>query len=184
MASTAPCGASPAWTGNINLGSPLDGWVPVQENRCGTTVQVQPENDVTICNGQSVEATNDDATVTSLAMYPKQPFDIAGRTGTVVFDVSNNSQGTHAAWPEFWYTDQPVPAPFVHEEPGRVHLATGWGYGSARSARPARAPTAAPPARAPTRGPSSSVDSAVVVRNYESYDSFMGTEWQPDGQAP
>jgi hypothetical protein len=45
-------------------------------------------------------------------MYPKQPFDVAGgRTGTVVFDVSADSQGAHAAWPEFWWTDQPVPAP-------------------------------------------------------------------------
>src|SRR4029450_7632234 len=36
---------------------------------------------------------------------------IAGRTGTVVFDVSGDSEGPHAAWPEFWWTDQPVPAP-------------------------------------------------------------------------
>ena len=47
-------------------------------------------------------------------MYPKQPFDFAGRTGTVSFDVSNDTQGTHAAWPEFWITDTPVPAPFNH----------------------------------------------------------------------
>jgi hypothetical protein len=46
-----------------------------------------------------------------VALYPKQPFDIAGRTGTVVFDISADSQGPHAAWPEFWWTDQPVPAP-------------------------------------------------------------------------
>ena len=44
-------------------------------------------------------------------MYPKQPFDFAGRTGTVVFDVSADSEGPHAAWPEFWITDQPLPAP-------------------------------------------------------------------------
>ena len=47
-------------------------------------------------------------------MYPKQPFDWAGRTGTVAFDVSNDTQGAHAAWPEFWITDTPVPAPFSH----------------------------------------------------------------------
>ena len=57
-------------------------------------------------------------TVTSLAAYPRQPFDFAGRTGTIVFDVSNDSQGTHMAWPELWVTDQPVPDPFVHEGPG------------------------------------------------------------------
>ena len=44
-------------------------------------------------------------------MYAKQPFDNAGRTGTVVFDVSADSQDAHAAVPEFWWTDEPVPAP-------------------------------------------------------------------------
>ena len=74
-----------------------------------------------ICNGQLREATNDNpsgvfdnGTVTVLAMYPKQPFDFAGRTGTVSFDVSNDSHGTHSAWPEFWMTDLPIPAPFGH----------------------------------------------------------------------
>ena len=40
-----------------------------------------------------------------------QPFDFAGRTGVVAFDVSDNTQGAHAAWPSFALTDQPVPAP-------------------------------------------------------------------------
>jgi hypothetical protein len=44
-------------------------------------------------------------------MYPRQPFDFAGRTGTVVFDVSDNSQGSHGAWPAFAITSLPVPAP-------------------------------------------------------------------------
>jgi hypothetical protein len=44
-------------------------------------------------------------------MYPRQPFDFAGRTGRVVFDVGNDTQGSHMAWPEFVLSDQPVPAP-------------------------------------------------------------------------
>src|SRR5262249_30048929 len=40
----------------------------------------------------------------------KQPFDFNGRTGTAVFDVTADSDGTHAAWPEFWITEKPVPA--------------------------------------------------------------------------
>ena len=72
---------------------------------------VLPPNDVRIIDGQLVEAANDDEYQTTLAMYPKQPFDFAGRTGVVTFDVSANSEGIHAAWPEFWITDQPVPAP-------------------------------------------------------------------------
>ena len=47
-------------------------------------------------------------------MYPKQPFDFAGRTGTIGFDVSNDTHGTHAAWPEVWMSYKPVPAPFNH----------------------------------------------------------------------
>ena len=69
-------------------------------------------NDVQICNGQVVESVNDSSNQTVLAMYPRQPFDFAGRTGVVEFDVSNNTQGPHGAWPAFALTDQPVPAPY------------------------------------------------------------------------
>jgi hypothetical protein len=74
---------------------------------CSGTSTVVPPHDVVVCNGQLREATNDNAsgtfeagTVTVLAMYPKQPFDFAGRTGTIGFDISNDTHGTHAAWPE------------------------------------------------------------------------------------
>jgi hypothetical protein len=95
---------------------------PVHFQACdGTTPLVAPDNDVMVCNGQLREALNDDLSgvldsgvVIALAMYPKQPFDFAGRTGTVSFDVSNDTHGGHAAWPEFWFTDLPIPAPFVH----------------------------------------------------------------------
>lgn len=88
-----------------------DPWYPVQENQCGRTVTVQPEADMHICNGQFVDAINDGGSTATAAMYPTQPFDIAGRTGTVVFDVNADAFGNHGAWPAFTYTDQPVPAP-------------------------------------------------------------------------
>jgi hypothetical protein len=162
-------------SGNVNLGGANDAWAPTQEDQCGTDVQVQPENDVTICNGQLVEASDDGGTVTTLAMYPRQPFDIAGRTGTVVFDVSNNTQGSHAAWPEFWYTDQPVPAPFVHEATWQATPRNGFGV---RFAAVCAAGTGADcGANCPNTNtvPVFTVDSADVVRDYESYDSFVGT---------
>jgi hypothetical protein len=88
---------------------------------CNGTVTVSPPNDVMVCNGQLREATNDNplnvfdaGQVLTLAMYPKQPFDFAGRTGTISFDISNDSHGSHAAWPEFWMSNLPVPAPFNH----------------------------------------------------------------------
>jgi hypothetical protein len=76
---------------------------------CGTTAWVAPPNDVRICNGKLFESVNDGAQVANLDIYPKQPFDFAGRTGKVTFDVSADSDGPHGAWPEFVITDKPVP---------------------------------------------------------------------------
>jgi hypothetical protein len=105
-------------TGNNNISGLLDDWKPSQIDACGTLQASQPDGtDVLVCNGQVREATNDDHTVTTLALYPRQPFDFAGRTGTVSFDVSNDSFGSHDTWPEFWITDQPVPAPQAHNMP-------------------------------------------------------------------
>jgi hypothetical protein len=109
-------GVSRASGGGNNLGQGFaDAWGSTAEIECGQTAVVQPEGDINICGGHLVEATNDDHDATGLAMYVKQPFDIAGRTGTVVFDVSNDSSGTHRAWPELWFTDTPVPVPLVKD---------------------------------------------------------------------
>jgi len=92
-----------------------DQWTAAPMTDCGNPT-VLPERDFIICNGQAAEAVNDDTEFgTELAAYPKQPFDIAGRTGTVTFDVTADSEGPHAAWPAFIYTDQPVPAPYKIE---------------------------------------------------------------------
>jgi hypothetical protein len=101
--------------GDANLGQQqYNAASPTTLEKCGQSVQVRPPNDVAICNGQVAEAVTDEHSVSALAMYPKQPFDIAGRTGTVAFDVSDDSHGNHRSWPEVWYTDQPVPVPFTH----------------------------------------------------------------------
>jgi hypothetical protein len=108
--------------GAVNLGqASYNLWNQTRIVNCdGTTSTVTPPNDVIICNGQLREALNDNGSgvfegggVYVLAMYPKQPFDFAGRTGTISFDVSNDTDGPHSAWPEFWVTDAPVPAPFA-----------------------------------------------------------------------
>jgi hypothetical protein len=80
---------------------------------CAGSTPVFPPFDVIICNGRVRASQWDMGGVTMLAMYPKQPFDFTGRTGTVSFDVTNDTSGAHGAWPEFWITDQPVPVPFV-----------------------------------------------------------------------
>lgn len=95
--------------GQINPGSYNDSVPQISMSGCGTTAWVFTPQDVRICNGKMFEAVNDGGGVVSLHTYPKQPFNFAGRTGKVVFDVSSDSDGTHGAWPEFIITDKPVP---------------------------------------------------------------------------
>lgn len=147
---------------------------PTMMQFCGQSVQVQPPNDVAICNGQLVEAQSDQHGVTSLAMYPKQPFDIAGRTGTITFDVSDDSHGNHRAWPELWYTDQPVPAPFVHFSSLQSVPRNGFGVRFAAYCPP-NVPGCGVRFICPDEPADVgviTVDSAVVVNEYVSDDSF------------
>jgi hypothetical protein len=115
----APAGNPATRTGDLNptlwgVSRTRVSGVGVSNDWLTTTLNgatVAPPRDVQIVNGQLVEAISDGGGQAMLAMYPKQPFDIAARTGTATFDVANDSQGIHAAWPEFWWTDQPVPDP-------------------------------------------------------------------------
>jgi hypothetical protein len=134
---------------------------------CGAGNANYPGN-IGVCNGQLVDSVNDGGTVTSLAMYPRQPFDFAGRTGTIAFDVSNDSQGTHAAWPELWVTDQPVPDPFTHEASWQSQPRNGFGVRFAGCSN----------GTCPDGNNGVGVDSAVVVNNYLVNDSFNGGSLQ------
>jgi hypothetical protein len=142
---------------------------------CGGTSTVLPPHDVIVCNGQLREATNDNesgvfdaGTVTVLAMYPKQPFDFGGRTGTIGFDVSNDTHGIHAAWPELWVTDKPVPAPFTHTGSFISLPQHGFGIRFGAQALPGQYGFC-PNFDNTTRW---TVDSAVAVRNYVYDDTF------------
>ncbi|MDQ6616239.1 MAG: hypothetical protein M3083_16245 [Actinomycetota bacterium] len=106
-------------------------------------------------------------------MYPKQPFDIAGRTGTIAFDVSNDSHGNHRAWPEVWYTDQPVPAPFDHFSSLQSVPKNGFGVRFAGFCAANQLDCRVNCPTEPTNVAVTSVDSAVVVNNSVSNDSFM-----------
>jgi hypothetical protein len=110
--------------------------------------------DVIVCNGQLRESVDDNHDVSVLALYPKQPFDFANRTGTVAFDVTNDTTGNHGAWPEFWVTDQPVPAPSSHLIPCDLCTLPRNGFGIRFAA---------------DRGSCGNgwrADGAIVVRNY------------------
>jgi len=158
--------------GNANFGPGMyNGWAATTLQTCNGTTTVTPPNDIMICNGQLREASNDNPTgayeaggVTTLAMYPKQPFDFAGRTGTVSFDISNDAHGTHSAWPEFWLTNLPVPTPFNHFDSWQALPQHGLGI------RFAAAVSAGGYGFCPNGNNLDkrrwTVDSAVVVRNY------------------
>lgn len=164
--------------GPLNFGQgQYDAVSPTMMDRCGAHVQVLAPHDVAICNGMLVDAQYDQHGVTSLAMYPKQPFDFAGRTGRVVFDVSDDSHGNHRAWPEFWMTDRPVPAPFTHFSSLQEVPFNGFGVRFAAYCPPS--PPGDPGCGVrficpdePLSVPVVTVDSAVVVTDYQSNDSF------------
>lgn len=120
-------GISRISTGHTNISqNELNDWLtpvgyvtcnPPSGNHCSSGTKVpgvnftQTPGDVKVVNGRLFEAVADGGdTKTQLEMYPKQPFDWNGRTGNIVFDVSMDSDSPHAAWPEIWITDRPVPA--------------------------------------------------------------------------
>jgi hypothetical protein len=160
-------------SGYVDIGKGVyNGWATTRLlQTCNGTTTVTSPNDIMICNGQLREASSDnysgvfdDGTVTLLAMYPKQPLDFAGRTGTVSFDISNDSHGIHAAWPEFWLTNLPVPTPFNHFDTWQALPEHGLGI------RFAAAVSAGQYGICPNGNNLDkrrwTVDSAVVVRNY------------------
>ena len=44
-----------------------------------------------------------------LSLAPRQPFDFAGRTGTIVYDVDAETSGNLGWWTSLFITDEPVP---------------------------------------------------------------------------
>lgn len=151
--------------GNTNTGQGQYNAAIPTPDPCGSGAAVSPPNDVKVCGGLLADSVTDgvgfdNGTVTSVAMYPKQPFDFAGRTGTISFDVSDDSEGNHRAWPELWLGDGPEPDPFTHFSSWQATPKDGFGL------------------RFDGCGSSSfdltGVASAVVVNNYVSNDSFAG----------
>jgi hypothetical protein len=116
------------WGTSITGGNDPNDFVPTAPApaACGGG-NVNYPNTIQMCAGQLNETIDDGEGVYSQAEYPRQPFNFAGRTGTIVFDVSNTSQGSHAAWPELWVTDQPIPDPFTFEGGNADNPRNGFG---------------------------------------------------------
>jgi hypothetical protein len=149
----------------------------------GTNPTVSPPNDVMVCNGQLREATNDNPSgvlrggdVTVLAMYPKQPFDFTGRTGTISFDVANDTHSTHSAWPELWVSNLPVPIPFTFEQGWQTNPQHGFGLRFSSQVVPGS--TGLCPNFNNLNFPRWTVDSVSVIRNYVYEDAnFSGVDY-------
>ncbi len=157
-------------SGDQNYVNPANGWGSSVQTVCGASQQVQPPTDVFVCNGQLVEGMDDNQEVQALTMYPKQPFDFAGRTGKVTFDVSNDTQGSHAAWPEFWITDKPGPAPFAHFATLQSLPQNGFGIRFAGFVDSSGTANPCPEGSPAYVG----VDSAITIANYVENDTDNG----------
>jgi hypothetical protein len=104
-------------------------WPPAVYQGCGAnTPNVFPDQDHTICvdpNGNRLlgQTFNDSGQFGYFAMRPRQPFDFAGRTGTIALDVDLRTPTPtgHGYWIEFMMTDQPVPGPY-QGSPGTMAL--------------------------------------------------------------
>lgn len=93
-----------------------DAFQPSTLATCPGAPLVLPEQNSQICGGalaESMNATTTDDFIVQ-AFYPRQPFDFAGRTGTISTTVDLLSEGIHGNWPDVSITDKPVPAPQPH----------------------------------------------------------------------
>ncbi len=97
----------------------INNYEPVDAEFCTTHQMRLADNDSFICGeqfGESnhwMEALNDGGSYVMNSLRARQPFDFAGRTGNVVWDVDAKTEGLHSFWPEVWLTDEPVQGPHL-----------------------------------------------------------------------
>jgi hypothetical protein len=171
------------WTQDVNTNaSQAYAWASSTMVGCTGSSPVSADNgDIIICNGQLRESSNDNPTgafdaggIISLTIYPKQPFTFAGRTGTVSFDVSDDTEGGHGAWPELWITDTPKPAPFSFNATGSGGSIPANGFGIRFDGLQDPSANLWIP-NCPNDGKRrTSVGAVIPVRNYAVYDSNLG----------
>jgi hypothetical protein len=89
-------------------------------NLCGTWNTVAPGGpDSDFCVGEDgvarwTEGFDDNETFQYLSARIRQPFDFAGRTGTVQWEADARTSGTHGWWVEVWFTEDTVPGANFH----------------------------------------------------------------------
>ena len=97
---------------NVGQGQ-YDVFQPSTLTTCPGSPTVLPDADENVCGGAFAESMSVGAgdIFALTAVYPKQPMDWAGRTGTITTAVDLIAEGGHGNWPVVALTDQPVPAP-------------------------------------------------------------------------
>lgn len=89
-------------------------------NVCGTWQTVTPGGpDSDFCSGEDgigrwTEGFDDNTSFNYLSARIRQPFDFAGRTGTLQWEADARTSGNHGWWVEVWFTDAPVPGANFH----------------------------------------------------------------------
>jgi hypothetical protein len=63
---------------------------------------------------------NDQESYVAQGVRALQPFDFAGRTGTVEYSVDAKEEGSHSSWTEMWLTQDPIQTP--HEDFPGTHI--------------------------------------------------------------
>lgn len=61
-----------------------------------------------------VEGFDDNGDFNYLSARIRQPFDFAGRTGTIQWEGDVRTSGSHGWWVETWITEDPIPGPNFH----------------------------------------------------------------------
>lgn len=103
----------------VNVGQGMYNWfAPTDAMFCQRPISgVLPPQDSFFCNADGMEhmhwmtAINDAGSYVLDSTEARQPFDFAGRTGTVTFGVDAVTRGNHSWWPSVVITDQPVAGP-------------------------------------------------------------------------
>jgi hypothetical protein len=95
---------------------------PTPLNLCGSWQTVDPGGpDSRFCKDENdvphwVEGFDDNHTFGYIAARIRQPFDFAGRTGTLQWEADARTSGSHGWWVETWITEEPVPGVNLHND--------------------------------------------------------------------
>lgn len=118
----------------------LNEFLPSAAVRCKTgTITVVPPNDYFLCGVESgesehfMEAFDDGGGYVWNDAMALQPFDFAGRTGTIAFDVDAKTGDAHANWVEVWITQEPSPGVHSGTPGSNAYSRNGIGFRFAAS---------------------------------------------------